>query len=35
MSVSGRADDQDGLEALFTRFADNLTGTQPPPQNKL
>jgi hypothetical protein len=33
MSVSGRAADQDGLEALFTRFADNLTGTQPP-QNK-
>ena len=33
MSVSGRAVDQDGLEALFTRFADNLTGTQPP-QNK-
>jgi len=34
MSVSGRAADQDGLEALFLRFADNLTGTQPP-QNKL
>jgi hypothetical protein len=33
MSVSGRAVDQDGLEALFLRFADNLTGTQPP-QNK-
>ncbi len=30
MSVSGRARDQDGLEALFNRFADNLTGTQPP-----
>ena len=30
MSVSGRARDQDGLEALFNRFADNLTGAQPP-----
>jgi hypothetical protein len=30
MSVSGRARDRDGLEALFNRFADNVTGTQPP-----
>ncbi len=30
MSVSGRARDRDGLEAIFNRFADNLTGTQPP-----
>jgi hypothetical protein len=27
MSVSGRAEDQAGLNALFNRFADNLTGT--------
>jgi|SRR6478609_2590418 hypothetical protein len=34
MSVSGRAVDRPGLEWLFDRFADNVTGTDPPPPTK-
>jgi hypothetical protein len=34
MSVSGRKQDVDGLKALFDRFADNATGTLPPPPSK-
>jgi len=34
MSVSGRKQDVPGLKALFDRFADNATGTLPPPPSK-